>query len=160
MQNHTRKDPECHTLSLVWGSAWKDQKVSKKAHCAYPAGNIPARSGVFWKSTRPHSHNSLARNLSAVFHRWSFDDRERLQVEKLVEEVSKHPRFEAVTWISWMIFFRFRLRMVIKAWSKGRENLKIWSWARNVAHSKTKAEGWVPLSPQWVLLWDSGETPR
>lgn len=77
---------------------------------------------------------------------------------KLVEEVSQHPRFDPVAWTSWMIFFRFRLRMVIKAWSKGRENLKIWSWARKAAHSKTKAEGWVTLSPLWSTSEFCSET--
>lgn len=107
--------------------------------------------GVF-ENPQDHIHTTA---WQGIYLQFSTDDPLMIvsiyRLEKLVEEVSKHPRFEAVTWISWMIFFRFRLRMVIKGWSKGRENLKIWSWARNVAHSKTKAEGWVPLSPLWVF---------
>lgn len=91
VQNHTRKDPECHKLSLVWGSGGKDQQVSKKADCEYWTQNIPDGSEGFWKSTRPHSRNSLAKNLSAVFLIQHFADHEYLQTGliKFVKEVSQ-----------------------------------------------------------------------
>lgn len=106
-----------NAIHLAWYEALfeKTRKSARKLTVHTLLATFQTEVGVF-ENPQDHIHTTA---WQGIYLQFSTDDPLLIMIiyrlEKLVEEVSKHPQFEAVAWISWMIFFRFRLRMVIKA---------------------------------------------